>query len=435
MKNYRIIRLSGLHYSDTVHSFLEKHTEFQYMNYENQLLFLFQNSPVFSDSFSRSFSTLGQETIELVIDFEVIQKQWAKENGVFYSLDNWMFDIMMAQIEVMKPDVVYIQSNSFNIPGIFLKNRQNCTLAEIIKEKFPFIRLIAMFSGYISNADRIRGIDILFAGAPSLMNIYKKMGFNPNLLYHSFDESIINKLDNVEKKYDFTFIGSTRAPESRYWALKQLLKETDIEAWLYEYYEHIECKNLSKRKAALRSVIKCSLNIFNKITPKNQKVPNYLPNRLKNIMLELISEEYVKKEFNFKKIPVQVSLREIFSIRCHEPVMGMDMYNVLHQSKVTFNKHSDLRWGGVGNMRMFEATGVETCLVTDMGDNIRNLFEPDKEIVTYTSIDEAIEKVNYLLEHEDQRREIAAAGQRRTLRNHTALNRCMQIDEILQEQL
>ena len=39
---------------------------------------------------------------------------------------------------------------------------------------------------------------------------------------------IITLPDGTEKKYDFTFSGSSRAPESRYYALRQLFEQTDL---------------------------------------------------------------------------------------------------------------------------------------------------------------------------------------------------------------
>ncbi len=51
------------------------------------------------------------------------------------------------------------------------------------------------------------------------------------------------------------------------------------------------------------------------------------------------------------------------------------------------------------------------------------------------SAEECVEKVNYILEHEDERRELAAAGQRRTLREHTFDNRAARIDEIIRNVL
>ena len=86
-------------------------------------------------------------------------------------------------------------------------------------------------------------------------------------------------------------------------------------------------------------------------------------------------------------------------------------------------------------MRLFEATGVGTCLLSDTRENMPDLFEVDKEVVTYSTIDEAVEKVNYLLENEDVRKEIASAGQRRTLKDHTIFNRYQQIDEVIRSNL
>jgi spore maturation protein CgeB len=86
-------------------------------------------------------------------------------------------------------------------------------------------------------------------------------------------------------------------------------------------------------------------------------------------------------------------------------------------------------------MRLFETTGVGACLLTDWKENLSELFEPGKEVLTYRSVEECVEKVNYILEHEDERDSIAAAGQRRTLREHTFDNRAARIDEIIRSVL
>jgi spore maturation protein CgeB len=41
--------------------------------------------------------------------------------------------------------------------------------------------------------------------------------------------------------------------------------------------------------------------------------------------------------------------------------------------------------------------------------------------------------VNYLLDHPQELAQIAAAGQRRTLRDHTYVNRVEELDEILKQ--
>lgn len=42
------------------------------------------------------------------------------------------------------------------------------------------------------------------------------------------------------------------------------------------------------------------------------------------------------------------------------------------------------------------------CLVTDWKENLHEMFEPEKEVVTYRSADEMVEKVNYLLAHDEE---------------------------------
>jgi hypothetical protein len=98
---------------------------------------------------------------------------------------------------------------------------------------------------------------------------------------------------------------------------------------------------------------------------------------------------------------------------------GQDMFRVLGRSKITVNQHIDIAENYANNMRLFEATGMGALLVTDWKDNIAELFEPGKEVVCYRSVDECLELIDYYSHHEAERAAIAAAGQRRTLQNHS----------------
>ena len=61
----------------------------------------------------------------------------------------------------------------------------------------------------------------------------------------------------------------------------------------------------------------------------------------------------------------------------------MDYYRKLAEAKIVLNVHIDSAGDYSGNMRMFEATGVGTYLITDyyknltpnQNDNIRDLFD------------------------------------------------------------
>ena len=78
---------------------------------------------------------------------------------------------------------------------------------------------------------------------------------------------------------------------------------------------------------------------------------------------------------------------------------------------------------------------MESCLLTDWKVNLPELYEPDVDVAVYRSVEEAVEKANWLLDHARDREEIARAGMRRTLAAHTFKHRAQQIDEIIREHL
>jgi len=425
LKNYTILRIAGVHYLSAVESWLQENPEFYTSSYDEMLKRFFNSSIMYSDGFSRSFKELGQDAHEIIADFNIVQKQWARENGIKFDSENWMINILMAQIEKIKPDIVYLQGTEWSIPGRFYPQQPKDNLIKILKKRFHFIRKIIVFSGYPSSADRIHGGDIFFSSPPSIIDAYRKMGLEPILLYHAFDDGILPKLNGSGKEYSFTFAGMSRAPESRYWALRQLMAETDLQSWIYE---PPKSRSIAP-KQIIRSALKKVFQVFNDDQVNRLSGSKHIPDKIRRIYDDIALDRKLKS-----KGPV-IPLGELYPERCRTPVMGLDMYNLLHESRITFNKHTDEAGGCVGNMRMFEATGAGTCLVTDTGYNMLDLYEPDKEVITYSSIDEAVEKVTYLLDHPDEAEQIAKAGQVRTLKDHTIMNRCQQIDEVIQKAL
>lgn len=116
----------------------------------------------------------------------------------------------------------------------------------------------------------------------------------------------------------------------------------------------------------------------------------------------------------------------------HGEVWGMDMYRALARSRITLNRHINVAENYANNMRLYEATGVGALLLTDRKDNLGDLFEIGKEVVAYSSAEEAAELVRYYLAHPDEAQTIARAGQARTLREHTYRHRMEELIPILQ---
>lgn len=109
--------------------------------------------------------------------------------------------------------------------------------------------------------------------------------------------------------------------------------------------------------------------------------------------------------------------------RHHGEVWGHTMFNVFHNSYITVNRHIDVAENNANNMRLFEATGCGALLITDYKDNLNELFVVGEEVVAYRSPEECAALVKYYLEHPEEGRRIAEAGQRRTLSEHVYARR------------
>ena len=114
---------------------------------------------------------------------------------------------------------------------------------------------------------------------------------------------------------------------------------------------------------------------------------------------------------------------------------GLEMYSILSRTKISFNRHINVAENNANNMRLYEATGMGSLLLTDKKDNLKKLFHEDREIVTYKSKEEALDKYNYLINNPKVLANIAKAGQIRTLKEHTYENRIKELIQILNKYL
>jgi len=128
-------------------------------------------------------------------------------------------------------------------------------------------------------------------------------------------------------------------------------------------------------------------------------------------------EKYIK-ELKKRNIPIQlfggereggyVSLEEMLNIYWSSKIN-------LNFSKTTFNK---LQMKG----RVFEVCMTGGFLLTEYVPYIENYFEIDKEIVCFKNSEEMIDKINYYLNHDEERRAIAKAGWERAINNYTSFH-------------
>jgi spore maturation protein CgeB len=99
------------------------------------------------------------------------------------------------------------------------------------------------------------------------------------------------------------------------------------------------------------------------------------------------------------------------------------------------NRHGDIAEGHANNMRLFEATGTGALLATEHADNLSTLFEPGREVLAYEGPDDLIDQVRHYLDRDEERRAVAAAGQRRTLTEHGYAGRIAILAGMLERRL
>jgi spore maturation protein CgeB len=121
--------------------------------------------------------------------------------------------------------------------------------------------------------------------------------------------------------------------------------------------------------------------------------------------------------------------------RYHGEAWGLEMFRVLAESRISVNRHIDVAGDNANNMRLYEATGVGSLLLTDAKENLGDLFDVGREVVSYRDENELVEAVEHYLAHEDERTAIAGAGQRRTLREHSYAVRMQELSRILDAHL
>lgn len=150
-------------------------------------------------------------------------------------------------------------------------------------------------------------------------------------------------------------------------------------------------------------------------------------------LLEYLVENAGMRMFGYgaNSLPASSPIRA-----CHGgEVWGMDMYRALARSRITLNRHINVAENNANNMRLYEATGMGSLLLTDHKDNLHELFDVGREVITYSSKEEAAELAHYYLEHPKEAQAIASAGQARTLREHTYAHRMQELVCILRRHL
>lgn len=115
--------------------------------------------------------------------------------------------------------------------------------------------------------------------------------------------------------------------------------------------------------------------------------------------------------------------------------VSFDEYVPLYQrSKIGFNVHNRGDFT-VGSYRLFELPGNGVMQISDGGPYLNDFFKLDDEIIGYSGADDLVRKLEFYLENDDLRRNIALNGYRRVMRDHRFRYRMNQLGAIVESGL
>ncbi len=99
----------------------------------------------------------------------------------------------------------------------------------------------------------------------------------------------------------------------------------------------------------------------------------------------------------------------------HPGYYGQEKVKLYQRTKIGINIHNST---GPINFRTFELPANGVMQICDCKSNLAKIYELDKEVVGYNTIDEAIELYKYYINHDEERKKIAVAGWERATKDY-----------------
>jgi spore maturation protein CgeB len=405
--SYRIVKVTTF-YRDFLRDYYSKYPSVSERSYAEQYSHLMDQKYGWSDFFAVQLRAIGVEAFEIVANAEHLQHAWAREHQ---SLAMGR-DIVAEQIRDLKPDVVFFQ-DSITFSGEWVK---------ALRERVPSVRLVLGWcctAFGLSHYEQFTPFDAFIVCSPFFHDEFRRLGMPTHELHHAFESSLLPLIgkENPYPQVDFIFLGSIIAGKNFHdvrQALLEHLIESNTSLDLYANIPHVTAFDMFLRQCAY-------------VASQGLKMAG-----LKNAAAKL---PLISKANNLDEMPYRPKHIERLMANAKPPLYGLEMYKALSRSRIGFNNHGQAAGGFAANVRLFEITGVGACMLTDAMTNLNDFFEIDKEVVTYSSADECIEKVRWLLDHPSECEAIGAAGQARTLRDHSFKNRAAELHLMITNEL
>lgn len=391
------------HYPNYLKYFYQKNPTLHDASYIEQKKAMDFDGYAWADYWSQATKPLGYHMEELVANAESLQRAWAVEQG--YNTKMSLHDIVLEQAKKCMPDILWF----------------DCTdeiLLQKLKAAIKSVRFTMGWTGSaVNNVSLLKKVDLVLSCAPEVVETLGRDGLKAQHLNHAFDPRINDRIHAPQVLDQVIFIGQFVRAKHFHLNRERILEDLTANIDVKIYSPAPSSTVLEKAKGFLRRQAYSGIGLGRKM-----RIPESLMRRI----------PIIGRAVEWESQPCD-AINPRLKTFIYPPVFGLDMYQAIKNSSVVLNIHADSSPHYASNMRLFEITGVGSCMVVDWKSNIADLFEPDKEVVTFKSPEECIGKITWLLEHPLDRKKIAEAGQKRCLKEHTFGERAKQLDMIIKK--
>jgi spore maturation protein CgeB len=376
-------------------------------SYIEQLQYLNYDAFGWADFWSNALKSSEFEMLEVTANNEYLQKAWLRDQAGKNAKKNWYYEVLIEQVKSFNPDLLFFEDRSIAKE-----------LIQQLKLNSKSLRATIAWCGTpYTNISEFSEFDHVIGCVPELNATLAQGGLNVFNLSHAFDERILNRLaKNLSKKHNLSFVGQVLKDagmhSNRYEYIRKLCEETDISI----YSPSLKNSWFDMTKRIAYQVVGAVLQLLSTNTQVSK----------------IIKGNHAFKGFSNYAIETARIASKILD-KTEAPIYGLEMFQLLKESKVCFNIHIEASKNSASNMRLYEVTGVGSCLLTDHKENLIDYFKPYREVMPYYSPEDCIEKAVWLNANPEKREKIAKNGQVRTIRDHTFQNRSQDLIKILKK--
>jgi len=355
---------------------------------------------------------LGYVVHSVYANVAPLQRAWATEQGISWPATGWVEGIAWRQLQAFRPEILWVD-------GLTVFRRRWIDRA---RETCLGLRWVLGFAGVdLYDLETVKACDAMFSCAWRPVEYFRRVGGKAFLFRHAFNPAILSRMPPaIAPLNELLFAGSIARGEGSH-----LERERLIETLVAAVPMAIHCpqSEISYRRDWIETNLRRSLYIIMQ-TLKQVGVDDAMLRRLPK----------VGQAADWRAMPMR-RINPGLHRRMKAPIYGVEMFTAVRNHEVTLKTHIDLARAEAGNSRLFEATGVGGCLLTDWKANLKEMFELDREVAVYRSHEECLEKARWLLNHPSERNALARAGQVRVLREHTFAHRAVELDRLIHAEL